>query len=194
MRQPFEQARQKYHDPIKCGLELNRPDQSGAIVTSQQRNFIGDQYRLADDQRTQCREHEVAEPYYVMGDEQVARQRDKVEADKKEDRRRQRIAPSCRSRAPIPCPSPAAVPIGSVGRNAGLSQSMEIGLGRMRSLPDNDTDRWTERVPWPPCWSGRYTFSVSRPNAASRPPFRNVSASILPKISIRPAMTPVQPV
>ena len=39
-----------------------------------------------------------------------------------------------------------------------------------------------------------YAVSISRPKAAPRPPCRKVSASSLPKMSIRPAMTPVQPV
>lgn len=39
-----------------------------------------------------------------------------------------------------------------------------------------------------------YTVSFSRPNAAWRPSCRKVSASSLPKMSMRPAMTPVHPV
>src|ERR1700738_3335803 len=39
-----------------------------------------------------------------------------------------------------------------------------------------------------------YAVSIPRPKTAPRPPCRKVSASSLPKMSIRPATTPVQPV
>ena len=69
MYKPLEQTREKHHNPVKRGFEQYRSDQGHAIVTSQQWNFVGDQHCLADHERAQRREHEVAESNQVVGDQ-----------------------------------------------------------------------------------------------------------------------------
>jgi hypothetical protein len=50
---------------------------------------VGDQHRLADNERCDCGEHEIADCNGILGDEEIRRENNEVEADKKEYCRRQ---------------------------------------------------------------------------------------------------------
>jgi hypothetical protein len=52
---------------------------------------LGDQHRLADDERRSRGDHEAGEGDGVLGEDQIRRQYDQAEADKEEDRRRQHL-------------------------------------------------------------------------------------------------------
>jgi hypothetical protein len=67
-------------------------DQRGPIIPSQIGHRIGDQDRLTDDECRNRGEHEAARGNRVIGEQEVRRSHDKVEAYKKEDGRRQRFA------------------------------------------------------------------------------------------------------
>src|SRR5215472_4560048 len=88
MCEALEQTREKHGNPVKRGLEEDRPNESSAIVTSQQRHFVRDQHRLTDNERSQCREHEIAQSDHIASDKEIARQHDEVEAQKEKDGRR----------------------------------------------------------------------------------------------------------
>jgi hypothetical protein len=88
----FEQAGNEYDGPIKGRLEQDRTDQRRTIVVADRSRRVGDQHRFSDNERRSRRQHKAPERDIVLGEEQVRRQPDRVEADKEEDRRRQDFA------------------------------------------------------------------------------------------------------
>src|SRR3984893_12741184 len=111
VHETLEEARKKHDDPVEDGLEQDRLDQRRSIIASQQRDLVSDQHRLADNESRHRGEHEIGEPDQILRDEEIARQHDKVKADKKEDRRRQRLTHLVQK--------PSADPTGDLGSSAG---------------------------------------------------------------------------
>jgi len=92
VHEAFEQTYQEHNDPVNGRLVQDRLDQRSPIVAAEKRHCAGDQHRLADDERRHLSQHEVTDGDVIFGDEEVRREHNEVEADKKEDRRRQHLA------------------------------------------------------------------------------------------------------
>ena len=92
VNETLQQAREEDDHCVEDRLEQDRPDERRSIVTSDVWHRIGDQHRLADDERSDRGDHEVEGRGAVIGEEKIGRKHDEVEADEKEERRRQRLA------------------------------------------------------------------------------------------------------
>jgi hypothetical protein len=123
----FEQARNKHDGPIESRLEQDRPDQRRAIVVADRPHRVGHQHRFSDHVRRGGSQHEAAERLTVIGKEQVRRQQDQIEADKKivggkiSRNSRNKKAPARRA-------SPAGGRVASAGTsNSGVSSRSRTG-------------------------------------------------------------------
>src|SRR5262249_11818005 len=96
----LEQASDEYDNPVECRLEQDWLDKRCPIVVPQEWHLVGDEYGLADNQRTHRGEHEVADRDQVLSNEQICRKHDQVETDKEEDRGRQRLASFMQEQSP----------------------------------------------------------------------------------------------
>jgi hypothetical protein len=132
--QMLDQAGDKDDRPVNDRLEQDRPDQRGPIVAAKKGHRVGDQHRLTNDKRPGGGEHEAGKGDGVVGEDQIRRQHDQIEADKKEDRRRQYLAQ-------LMC-KPAARPATQPGRR--------IVRFRMNLKFRNIAIGPTRRVPHPP--------------------------------------------
>src|SRR6516164_6871503 len=88
----FKQTRDEHDGPIEKRFEQDRPNQRRAIEAADRSRSVGDKHCFSDDERPAGNQHEAAECCTIIGNEQVCRQQDQVEADEKEDRRRQHFA------------------------------------------------------------------------------------------------------
>jgi hypothetical protein len=86
-------GRSGYDGPVDKRLEQDWLDQRPPVVAAKNGHRVGDQHCLSDDKRSGG-EHEVTEGGEVLGEDEVRRKHDQVEADKKEDCRRQDFARS----------------------------------------------------------------------------------------------------
>jgi len=66
--------------------------QRRAIITPHVWHRVGDEHRLADNKRGKGRQHEATDRKGVIGEQEICRKYDKVEAGKKENGWRQRLA------------------------------------------------------------------------------------------------------
>src|SRR5277367_1584810 len=57
----LEQASEEHDGPVNERLEQDRLDQRGPVVTAEEGHRVGDQHRLADDERSGGGEHKAAE-------------------------------------------------------------------------------------------------------------------------------------
>src|SRR5262249_28360067 len=89
MYKALRQARKEYRDPIDRRLEQDWLDERRPIEKLDERRGVGGDHSLTDDQCCQGGEHEIADRSAVVGDQQIRRQNDEVEADEEEYRRRQ---------------------------------------------------------------------------------------------------------
>src|SRR6516162_10780263 len=99
----LEQASDEHKDPVHERFVQDRLEQRRAIVAAKERHRVGDQHRLADNEPRSGGEHEVADGNSVIGEDQIGRQYDQVEADQEEYHRRQDFAQLMQK----PCTQPA---------------------------------------------------------------------------------------
>jgi hypothetical protein len=81
-------------------------DQRRAIVAAKHCHRVGDQHRFSDDERRGRSQHEAGEGNRVVGENQVRRQHNQVEADKKKDCRRQHFTEFAQKEGACPMHKP----------------------------------------------------------------------------------------
>jgi hypothetical protein len=89
LHQALEQPRNEHEDSIHQRLVKDRLKQRRAIVVAEKRHRVGNQHRLADNERRISGKHEAADGNRIVGKDQIRRQYDQIEADEKEDHRLQ---------------------------------------------------------------------------------------------------------
>ena len=92
MHEALGEARKEHRDPVDRGFEEDRLDEWGSIEQSEERHRVGGDPRLGDDERRHGREHEIAHSDGIVGDEEIRRENDEIEANEEEECRRQRSA------------------------------------------------------------------------------------------------------
>ena len=85
MHEALYQAREKYRDPVDRCLEQDWLNQWRAIEEPKERHRIRGDHGFADHEGRHGSEHEIADRDGVVGDEEVRRQYNEIEADEKED-------------------------------------------------------------------------------------------------------------